>query len=74
MSWIAYNRLIEISDLNFDLTIRARDRTQVAYMAVTAYPNSRSSRNRAGCVPRVEPFVELDRVTANVGVSRFGHF
>ena len=73
MRGISNDSLVQIPDLHIELAGRVRDRAQIADMAVAADPDIRA----IGDTPRacrVEPFVKLACISADIGVRGPGHF
>src|ERR1700722_6509234 len=73
MSGVADHRLIEISDFDFNLSLRVRDRAQIAQMTVAANQYGRPSRYQIAA-RRLQPVIELERVAPNVSVRGASHF
>ena len=72
MGGVANDCLIEISDFDFNVSLRTRDRTQIAQMTITANPYGRTYRNQIA-TRRLQPFIEFERVASHVGMRRASH-
>ena len=73
MSWIAQNSLIEIADLNLNVSFGACDGTEVPNMAVPADPDARAFRDHTRRPRGVKPFIKLSGIASHVSVGRSGH-
>ena len=69
---VADHGLVEVADLDLDAALRVGDRAEVAQVAVAADPDRRARGQRLGRL-RLQPFVELARVAAHVGVRGARH-
>ena len=69
MRRIADHRVIQIPDLDFDVTVGIGDRTQISDMAVAADPDRRS----LGMGVRLEPFIKFVSIAADKSVRRARH-
>jgi hypothetical protein len=68
---VTHDGLVEVADLDIDAAVAIRDGADVAHVAIAADPQVRAERKRAAAV--VQPFVELQRIAANVGMRRARH-
>jgi hypothetical protein len=64
--------LIQVSNLDGDMSIGAANRSQIAGVTVTAYPERRPFRQSAQLLS-FQPIIKLDGATADVGMGRAGH-
>jgi hypothetical protein len=64
--------LIKIADLDGDLAVLVRKRTQVSDMTIAADSDREPFRKRA-LRGSLQPFVELDRISPNIGMGRTRH-
>jgi len=67
---IADYRLIEIADLDIDLTVGIGQRTQISDMTIPANPDRRPLRHFAPPIRGGKPLVELQRVSSDISVRR----
>ena len=72
MRGVSDNALVQIADLNCDLTVGVSERAEIPEMTITANPDRRAFRNVAA-IRCAEPFVEFVRITANVSLDRARH-
>jgi hypothetical protein len=72
MVWITDHGLIDVTDLHVDPPVRRRKGTQVAGMAIAADPDGRSFRD-GPLAALLQPFVELKRAPADIGVRGARH-
>jgi hypothetical protein len=71
--WVADGRLIKVADMNADPPSCIGDRAEIAHVAVSTNPDRWPGRNFGTSHPG-QPFVELGRVSPDVGVGGSGHF
>ncbi len=72
MGGVADDCLIEISDFDFNVSLRTRNRTEIAQMTITANPYGRTNRNQIA-TRRLQPIIEFERVASHVGMRRASH-
>jgi len=65
--------LIEVAYLDVDNAFDVGNWPEVPCMAITAYPNIRSSRNRRLNRFAAKPFIELNCISTNLGMGRCRH-
>jgi len=69
---VADDGLIEVPDLDRDMTLGVRKRPEVAEMSITADPHRRPGR-QAPLAARLQPIIEVARAAANEGMGRACH-
>ncbi len=71
MRGVADDGLVEVADLDRHAPLAVGEGAEVAEVAIAADPHRRPVRQVGG--PRLQPFVELDRAAAHIGVGRPRH-
>jgi hypothetical protein len=65
--------LIEVSNLDVDVSFNVSHRTQVPGMAITADPDIGANGNGRLDGLALEPFIELNGIASDIGVSGSSH-
>jgi hypothetical protein len=72
MSRISDHSLIQVADLDINMTFGIRYRAEVAYVTVSTYPHCRATRQLLD-IGSFKPFVELAGIAADVCMRRARH-
>jgi hypothetical protein len=72
LDWIADHSLIQIPDLNQDMTFLIGKRPKISGVAIAANPDGRALR-KFSAATTFQPFVELDGAAPHINVRRPCH-